>query len=345
MTGSRCVVGIDVGKETIDVSAFGSGKAAHPQRSMNRGKRELESLARDCKRAAVDLVIMEASGGYEKLILETLHKAKVAVTLVQPSRVRDYAKAIGKRAKTDAIDCRVIAEFGAKVEVPEWKPMDVNLDQARELGRYRNDLIKQRTAEKNRLKQCFHPRTHVLIADHIKFLSKAIKDLDQEIASLIAVVPGARETSERLQTAPGVGPVSAATLVTELPELGTGGRRAITAMVGLAPMNDDSGKHKGQRVIAGGRREPRTALYQAANVAKRHNPAIKAFYATLRSRGKSHKQALVACARKLLVILDAMVRHKTDWSHQPAIPSNAGIQPPKTGVSDLPDSTGQQHLT
>lgn len=314
MTERTRVVGIDVGKETLDISAFGEGETASPRQSIQRGQRELLQLAKRFKRAGITLVLMEASGGYEKLVLDTLHVAGVPVALVQPSRVRNYARAIGRRAKTDAIDCEVIARFAANVPVPVWKPADPRLDQARELGRYRDGLVEQRTADKQRLQQCSNERARIIIEDVIAFLDDKITELDREIASLIAEVAEVRTLSRRLQTVPGVGPITAARLITELPELGKSDRRAIASLTGLAPINDDSGQRNGQRHIAGGRRRPRTALFQAANSAKQFNPVIRAFYAKLRAAGKHHLVAMIACARRLLTILDAMVRHATDWT-------------------------------
>lgn len=317
MSGSQQVVGIDVGKETLDISAFGDGTTASPRRTIPRSRDALQEVAELLKRCGVKLAVMEASGGYERLVLETLHIAGIPVALVEPIRIREYARALGRRAKTDAIDCQVIAKFGTDVALPIWQPADSRLDQARELGRYRDDLVAHRTSDKLRLKQCRHERARIAIEDHIDFLNDKIRELDREIASLIAEVDAAYAISKRLQTVPGVGPITAARLVTELPELGTSDRRVIAALVGLAPMNDDSGQRTGSRHIAGGRRAPRTALFQAANTAIHHNAIIRDFYAKLRAQGKEHKVAIIACARKLLVILDAMVRHATDWTPTP----------------------------
>ncbi len=326
MEGSKRVVGIDVGKEMIDVSAFaGDDDKSYKQRTLKRDEGTLTKLAKELKRAAVDLVVMEASGGYESLVLETLHASGLSVALVQPARVRSYAKAIGQRAKTDAIDCEVIAKFGAAVAPEPWKPLDPQLAQARELSRYRDGLVAQRTAEKVRLMQCRDERLKVLIEEHIAFVSTQVKRLDGEISMLIKSVKTAKEAYQRLETVPGVGPVIAAKLITELPELGTLNRRQITALAGLAPMNHDSGTHRGQRRIAPGRREVRVALFQAANVAKQHNPIIKLFYAKLRSKGKPHLVAMIACARKLVVILDAMMRQGVNWQVAHALGVEASV--------------------
>jgi transposase len=256
---------------------------------------------------------MEASGGYEALVRDTLHVGGIPVAVVQPARVRHFARASGRRAKTDAIDCQIIAQYGVTFELVGWKPADPRLDQARELGRYRDELVDMRTADKLRLKQCAHECARISIEDHIAFLDRKVTELDREIASLIAEVDDARAVASRLRTVPGVGAITAARLVTELPELGKTNRREIASLAGLAPMNDDSGRHAGARHVGGGRREIRTALFQAANSAKIFNPVIRSFYAKLRAEGKHHLVAMVACARKLLVILNALVRSERDW--------------------------------
>lgn len=255
---------------------------------------------------------MEASGGYERLVLEILYAAGVQVALVQPLRVRSYAKAMGRKAKTDAIDATVIADFATTIELEPWKPVDKHLDEARELMRLRSELVRMSTILKNRL---LSPTLSVARDG----LNAVLEEHRRQIALIEAQVaqrlsPSAQGVIvERLQTVPGVGPVTASVLVTELPELGTLDRRHIASLVGLAPMNNDSGRHRGRRVTQGGRTHARTALYQAANVAKTHNPVLREFYARLRSKGKPHLVAMIACARKLLVILDAMVRHQRDW--------------------------------
>ena len=313
MKDIKRVVGIDVGKENLDVSAFGEGRTARAQGTIERNKGAIEKLAKSCKAAQVELAVMEASGGYEKLVLRVMHKTGVPLALVQPARVRAYAKAIGRLAKTDALDCRLIAQFGASVEVAPWQPADPHMEQAQELSRYRDALVKQRTTEKQRLQVCEDALMQTMLRAHITFLNAQINQLEETIEEHVAQVSEARERSRRMQTVPGVGPVTTARLLTELPELGLLNRRSIAALVGLAPMNHDSGKYRGERHVIGGRREPREALFMAANVARQHNPVLMAFYKRLRDKGKPHLVAVVACARKLLVILDAMIRHKTDW--------------------------------
>lgn len=313
MMASTRVVGIDVGKDMLDISAFGEGATASPRTSIRRERDALLKVIDRCRSAGVELVVMEASGGYESLVRDTIHAGGIPVAIAQPSRVRDFARAIGRRAKTDAIDCQVIAQFGATVELTLWKPADPRLEEARELGRYRDELVQVRTADKLRLKQCAHECARIVIDDHIAFLDGKVAELDREIARLIAEVDDARTIAQKLRTVPGVGAVTAARLITELPELGKANRREIASLVGLAPMNDDSGHHAGPRHIMGGRREIRTALFQAANSAKIFNPVIRSFYAKLRAAGKHHLVAMVACARKLLVLLNAIVRSDRDW--------------------------------
>jgi transposase len=309
MVEKKTVVGIDIGKDTVEVSQFGTSSAT---RSLPRTVDALTTLAEELHAADVALVAMEASGGYERLVLETLHVAGLEVALVQPQRVRAYAKAIGRRAKTDAIDAEVIAAFAAAIELAAWKPNSKELEAARELMRLRDELVRMSTALKNRLRAPTVSAAREGLEEVLAAHQKQIQRIQKQVTELLESTER-REVLARLQTVPGVGPIVASTLVTELPELGTLERRAIAALVGLAPMNHDSGKHRGKRYIAGGRVHVRTALFQAANVAKQHNPIIKAFYSRLRANGKTHLVAMIASARKLLVILDTMVRHHRDW--------------------------------
>lgn len=309
MNGKGVVVGVDVGKESIEVSRFGG---AERTRTVVRSVEELTKLAEELKTAEVGRVVMEASGGYEQIVLKTLHVAGIEVALAQPHRVRAYAKAIGRRAKTDSIDAEVIAAFGGGVELRAWQPADKQLQEARELVRVRDDLVRMATTLKNLAQGPSVSAAEDALVEVLAAHTKAIKELQQRITGLLTA-SAQSDVFERLQTVPGVGPVIASVLTTELPELGKLDRRATSALAGVAPMNYDSGQYNGQRHIHGGRAHIRTALFQAANVAKQHNPIIKPFYAKLRARGKPHRVALIACARKLLVILNAMIRHGKDW--------------------------------
>ncbi len=324
MNGKGMVVGIDVGMRSLEVSRFGGVEAT---RTVERNVEALTKLATELKTAKVARVVMEASGGYEQVVLKTLHVAGIEVALAQPNRVRSYAKAIGRRAKTDAIDAEVIAAFGAAIELPAWEPADQSLEEARELVRVRDDFVRAATGFKNLAQAPTVAAAKDPLAEVLAAHAKAIKALQQRINELLsASTHGA--TFDRMQTVPGVGPVIASVLTTELPELGKLDRRAAAALAGVAPMNHDSGRYSGQRRILGGRVHVRTALFQAANVARLHNPIIKPFYARLRAAGKPHCVALIACARKLVCILSAMIRHGKDWEAS-------------TNMAASPDSTGR----
>lgn len=324
MNGKDLVVGIDVGMESLEVSRFG---VVDTTRTVERSVEELTKLATELKSAKVARVVMEASGGYEQIVLKTLHVAGIEVALAQPNRVRSYAKAIGRRAKTDAIDAEVIAAFGAGIELPAWEPADQGLEEARELVRVRDDIVRAATMFKNLAQSPTVSAAKDTLAEILGVHAKAIKELQRRINELLSASTQGG-TFERLQTVPGVGPVIASVLTTELPELGKLDRRAASALAGVAPMNHDSGRFSGQRRIHGGRGRVRTALFQAAHVARRHNPVIKLFYARLRAAGKPHRVALIACARKLVCILNAMIRYGKDWEAS-------------TNTATSPDSTGR----
>ena len=306
------IVGIDVGKVWADVSSWGCA-IVHPRQRVRREREALLQLARKLKEGQVELVVMEASGGYERLILETLYAAGIEVALVSPERVRHGIRAEGRRAKTDALDCEAIAAFATKYSVARWRPMAPELEQAKLLGRYRDDLVGIRTAEKNRLQGHINEILEAHIRAHIAMLNNQIRRIETQMKKLLGSVSETNAKVERLMTVPGVGIITAARIVVELPEIGKLNRRKIAALVGLAPMNRDSGQHRGQRSCVGGRRAPRTSLYQAAHTATMFNDVFKAFYVRLRAHGKPHNVALIACARKLLVTLDAMIRSGTDW--------------------------------
>ncbi len=321
--GEKHVVGIDVGKDTVEVSQFGSEGGT---RTVDRNPEALLALADALKAARVTRVAMEASGGYERLVLETCHAAGLGVALVQPLRVRAFAKALGKRAKTDAIDAEIIAAFATTVELEPWSPLDDHLAKARELMRVRDEFVHMSTALKNRQRAPTVSDAREHLDDAVAYFQKQIRQIQKKVIELLEATSH-RDRLERLQTVPGVGPVVASVLVTELPELGKLERRALASLVGLSPMNDDSGQHRGRRRIGGGRVHVRTALYQATNTAKTYNPVIKAFYARLRAHGKPHLVAMIASARKLLTILDAMIRNGRDWTVADPSPIHRAHQP------------------
>ncbi len=259
------------------------------------------------------LVVVEASGGYEAAIVSELVGRGQAVALVNPTRVRAFARAEGILAKTDKIDAGVIARFGATMKPEPQARRDLSQLELNHWVTRRRQLVLMVTAEKNRLQTAPEP-IQADIARHIAWMQAEIEALEQRINQAIAANPTWRETARRIETVPGVGAITASTLVADLPELGQLNRQKIAALVGVAPFNHDSGKRRGQRRIFGGRASVRSVLYMATLSAIRHNPVIKSFYQRLLAKGKLKKVALTACMRKLLVILNAMVKTGQDWS-------------------------------
>lgn len=302
------VVGIDVGKEQLDVGLT-TEKRVRVWANDEVGQTELSDWI---MAQAASLVVVEASGGYEAAIVSELVGRGVAVALVNPTRVRAFARAEGLLAKTDKIDARLIARFGATMK-PEPK---ARREQSQlELNQWvtrRRQLVLMVTAEKNRL-QTTPEAIQSDIVRHIDWMQTEIESLEARINQAIADNPTWRETARRIETVPGVGAITASTLVADLPELGHLNRQKIAALVGVAPFNHDSGKRQGKRRIFGGRTSVRSVLYMATLSAIRHNPVIKSFYQRLLAKGKVKKVALTACMRKLLVILNTMVKSGQDW--------------------------------
>lgn len=302
------VVGIDVGKAKLDVGVSGQKRV----REWANDEAGRMALSEWVEKQDVELVVVEASGGYEAAIVSELVERGQAVALVNPTRVRAFARAEGVLAKTDKLDARLIARFGMKME-PEAQ---ARRDQAQlELNQWvtrRRQLVVMLTAEKNRLQTA--PETiRANIVRHIEWMQAEIESLEQQINQAIADHPVWRETARRIETVPGVGSVTAATLLADLPELGQLNRQKIAALVGIAPFNHDSGKKQGKRRIFGGRTSVRCVLYMATLSGIRHNPVIRSFYQRLLAKGKVKKVALTACMRKLLVILNTMVKSGQDW--------------------------------
>jgi transposase len=302
-------VGIDVSKTGLDVHVLPMG-AAWSVANDDVGHR---ALAARLVELNPTLVVLEATGGYQNQAVAELAAHKLSVAVVNPRQVRDFAKATGRLAKTDAIDASVLASFAQAIR-PEPRPL---LDeQSQELlamvGR-RRQLIEMRTAEKNHLEACRVARVRKDIESTIQWLNRRIKDVDDDLDKLIRSLPLWQAREDLLSSVQGVGPTTARTLMTALPELGKLDRRKLAALAGLAPFNHDSGAMRGKRAIRGGRSEVRTVLYMATMSATRFNPTIRAMYTRLVDRGKAKKVALIACARKLLAILNAMVRTNTPW--------------------------------
>ncbi len=310
MDEAKRFVGIDVAKAQLDVAIGPNGQSfsvANDETGIGEllGRLEL-----------ADLVIMEATGGLEVPVASALATAGIAVAVVNPRQVRDFARATGQLAKTDALDAQVLVRFGEAVKPQVRALRDAQAQALEALVNRRRQLVEMLTAEKNRRSNS--PKViHKSIDEHIRWLEKRLCGLDEELAGLVRETPIWRERDELLRSVPGVGKVLSTTLLAHLPELGALNRKQIAALAGLAPFNRDSGSLRGSRCIWGGRAQVRRVLYMAVVAAVRSNPVIKDFYAQLRARGKYPKSALTACMRKLLVILNAMLHNKTHW-HAPA---------------------------
>jgi transposase len=308
------VAGIDVSKSSLDVALLPSGETVQA----GNDPAGIAELGKRLKAAGLDLVVMEATGGYETAVATTLVAAGLRVAVVNPRQVRNFARATGRLAKTDRIDAQVIAAFGMAVE-----PHIVQLpdEQAQELDGLlvrRAQLVAMRVQELNRL-ELSQGAARKQIKLHIAWLDQAIDKLDIDLTAGLRSSPAWRAKDELYRSFKGIGPVTSSTMVIALPELGRIDRRAIAALVGLAPFNRDSGIMRGRRRIYGGRARIRTLLYMAATTAVRSNPVIKAFYERLKSRGKPHKVAMVACMRKMLTILNAMARDGAPWTPEKAL--------------------------
>jgi transposase len=304
-------VGIDVSKDRLD----GAVRPTGARWQVANDEVGIATLLDRVAAVTPALVVLEASGGYERPVAAALVAAGCAVAVVNPRHVRDFAKASGTLAKTDALDAQVLAHF-AEAMRPRVQPAPDELVRAlRELLARRRQVVGMLVAEKNRRPGAATPvRAH--LEAHIAFLEAELSTLDQEVEQAIRRSLAWRATHALLRSTPGVGPVVATTLLAELPELGTLDRKRVAALVGVAPFNRDSGTRRGRRAVWGGRAPVRAVLYMATVVAVRHNPVIKAFYERLLTAGKAKKVALTACMRKLLTMLNAMLKHRTPWGQQ-----------------------------
>jgi transposase len=302
-------VGIDVSKHRLDVHVRPSGEAW----SVDNDAKGHARLAERLGALSPSLVVLEATGGYQAAVAAELAAANLAVAVVNPRQVRDFAKATGKLAKTDEIDAAVLAHFAEAVR-PEPRPMPDELTlEIQALVVRRRQLIDMRTAEMNRLETCRVVPVRRNIQKMINMLNKQIEKVDDDIDTTIRNSPAWREREDLLSSVKGVGSTTARTMLAQLPELGRLNRREIAALVGVAPFNHDSGKRRGERTIRGGRSEVRSVLYMATVTAVRHNPQIRTVYERLLAAGKKPKVALIACVRKLLTILNAMMRTNQPW--------------------------------
>jgi transposase len=309
MTGNRKVVGIDVSKATLDCAAVPI-KSSLRVANDDAGIAQLITWLREVQ---PDLVVLEASGGYETTAATALAGALFRVAVVNPRQVRDFAKAKGRLAKTDRIDAEVIAEFGVAIDPHVSRLPDEDTKSLQGLLARRSQLVGMRTQELNRLAQA-SSALRPQIKDHIAWLNEAIGRGDIDLTAKLRSSPAWKTKDDLLRSMPGIGPINSRMLMACLPELGQLNRQKICALVGVAPFNRDSGKFKGQRRIWGGRAQVRQALYMAALTAKRCNPIIRALYERLTARGKPHKVAMVACMRKMLIILNTMTKNNANWN-------------------------------
>jgi transposase len=305
-------VGIDVSKDRLDVHLRPGGESF----AVARDGEALAALVARLQGLAPALIVMEATGGYETVVASALGAAHLPLAVVNPRQIRDFARATGKLAKTDRIDAAAIAHFAAAVRPPARPIAEAEAQALGELVARRRQVIEMIVAEGNRRRMATQRRVIRAIERHLAVLQAELSDLDGDIDKAIRNSPAWLADADLLASVPGIGPATLRTLIAELPELGKLTRRKIAALVGVAPINRDSGTLRGRRTIAGGRATVRAALYMPALVATRSNPVIAAYYAKLRAAGKSAKQALTACMRKLLVILNAILRDRKPW--QPA---------------------------
>jgi len=312
MRSAQVFVGIDVSKAQLDLALRPEGRFSAPNDEAGFAQ-VLERLSA----VHPTLVVLEATGGWEIPLTGVLAAAGVPVVVVNPRHVRDFAKAAGKLAKTDTLDAQTLAHF-AEVMRPEPRPLPDEQTQtlAAILAR-RRQLVEMLTAEKNRLGRA-RKSVRQSLRTHITWLERELAHTDRDLAHAIRESPVWREKEALLRSTPGVGPVLTTTLLANLPELGTLTGKQIAALVGVAPLNRDSGTLRGKRTVWGGRAQVRAMLYMGAIVAARFNPVIRAFYQRLRAAGKAKKVVLTACMRKLLIILNAMVKHRTPWCPQMA---------------------------
>jgi transposase len=318
----RVSVGMDVSKATVVIAVDPTGERWTSETTATG----IDALVARVRTLAPAIVVVEATGGYERALVAGCAAAGLPVAVVNPRQVRAFAQALGHTAKTDAIDAGVLAAFGARVQ-PEPRPIPDAATQAlAALVARRRQLLEMIGMERARLEQA--PPTGRITRDlrhHIRWLERRVDDVDEEMGTAIQASPVWRVHDDLLRSVPGIGPTTARTLLAELPELGRLSRRAIAALVGVAPFNCDSGQHRGQRHIWGGRASLRKTLYMAALVASRYNPVLAGFYRRLRTAGKPAKVALVATMRKLLTIVNTMMKHQTRWNPEaastPASPS------------------------
>jgi transposase len=304
-------VGIDVAKDRLDVHLRPSGEAL----AVGRDAAGLTVLVERLADLAPALVVLEATGGFEVTVAATLGAAQLPLAVVNPRQIRDFARATGRLAKTDRLDAEAIARFAEAIR-PEPRPLpDAAVRALAELVARRRQLVEMIGSESQRRRQLRDPRLIRRLDAHLAWLQRELSEIETDLDAAVRTSPAWRATEDLLASVPGIGKTSARTLIAELPELGTLDRRKIASLVGVAPVNRDSGAFRGRRMVLGGRASVRKALYMPTLTAIRRNPAIRALYARLIARGKPAKVAITACMRKLLTILNAILKSQSPWQH------------------------------
>jgi transposase len=304
----KCYIGIDVSKDVLDVFILHNKKYLQVKNSVAG----IRKLIKEFSVYFNHLVVMESTGGYEKNVAQSLAKEGISVAIINPRQIRDFAKALGRLAKTDRIDANVIAIFAQKIQPDKNVICNENQQELVEYNTRRRQLVDMITMEKNRLDKVSKEMTKS-IQRIIKLLTKELEKMNEFLAKAIQCNDEYARRNELLQTIKGVGPVVSVGVIADLPELGRFSSKEISALAGLAPLNRDSGTMRGKRAIWGGRASVRRALYMAALTATRYNKKIKAFYKKLCSAGKAKKVAITACMHKLLIIMNAMIKNNQPW--------------------------------
>lgn len=308
---SAPVIGIDVSQRKLDVADSAHSRVRQFEYSVDG----LAQLADWLSSLQPRMVCLEATGGLEQRLVETLHARALTVAVVNPRQIRDFARAAGQLAKTDAIDAQMIALFAERMHPRRTSPIDENQRKIQELTARRRQVQQMRTQEGNRLSTASNPEIRRLIEEAIELYERQLKQLDVQLDQLIAQDEPLQAKASILRSLTGVGPVATAALLADLPELGRLNRQEVARLVGVAPANRDSGTLRGKRTTGGGRRDLRNALYMPTVVAIRFNPQLKVFYERLVASGKAKRVALIAAMRKLLVILNSMVKNQTLWKN------------------------------
>jgi transposase len=309
--GKPNYVGVDVAKDSMEVTVH-EGKEHWVYANDENG---LIKFLSKMKRLSPALIVLEATGGYEITIAGELQSRGFPMAVVNPRHIRDFAKSLGILAKTDYLDAKVIARYAATVQPPPRLLPDEESQRLGAIMMRRRQIVGMLTSEKNRLQQAA-PAVRERIKQHINWLKEELDDINKELKQLVEDNPEWKEKSEIMQSIPGVGPNLAITLLSDFPELGNLNRKQIAALGGVAPFNRDSGTLRGKRTVWGGREVVRSATYMSTFVAIRFNPLLKAFFERLIVAGKPYKVAIVACMRKLLCILNAMLKNRTSWNYQ-----------------------------